>query len=139
MNGINAQRSRCKKIKISTQLACIGNSQTCFSPKCAFQPCTLRMSFEFVIAILVDQGHFTKGMLNSLSTPGDSKTCFSQSADSVICGASGAEKGWHLVRYQRDNRKALYERHFCEILTANLINYHLSRAVTELICLFSEM
>ena len=39
-----------------------GISQTCFSPKRAFQPCTLCMSFEFVIAILMDQGHFTKGM-----------------------------------------------------------------------------
>ena len=50
---------------------------------------------------------------------GDSKTCFSQSADSVRCGASAKarrEKGWHLVRYQRDTRKALYERHFSEIL-----------------------
>ena len=39
---------------------------------------------------------------------------FSQSADfvNVRCGAFGREKGWHLVRYQRDTQKALYERHF---------------------------
>ena len=41
------------------------NSQTCSSPKRSFQPCTLPISFEFVIAILVDQGHFTKGMFGN--------------------------------------------------------------------------
>ena len=74
-------------------------------------PCACHLSL--LLSFLWTKGASRKACL---STPGDSKTCFSQSADSVTCGALGREKGWHLVRYKRDTRKALYERHFCEIL-----------------------
>ena len=74
-------------------------------------PCACHLSL--LLPFLWTKGTSRKACL---STAGDSKTCFSQSADSVKCGALGKEKGWHLVRYQRDTRKALYERHCCEIL-----------------------
>ena len=57
-----------------------------------------------IIAILVDQGHFTKGMFVK---PGGFVNVLSQSSDSVTCVALGRGKVWHLVRYQRDTRKAL--------------------------------
>ena len=72
-------------------------------------PCACHLSL--LLSFLWTKGTSRKACL---STPGDSKTCFSQSADSVTCGALGREKGWHLVRYQCDTRKALYERHFCQ-------------------------
>ena len=47
----------------------IGISQTCFSPKRAFQPWTLCMSFEFVIAILTLRAKGTLISEPRFSTP----------------------------------------------------------------------